>query len=135
MSARVDPSDVLIILPDVALESGALEAIIADAHAWVEANLLGCGMSEETLASIEKYLAAHLAVQSAHGAAGQVIEEQIDDTRERRQGSTDAKGVSSYLRIAAAFDRCGRIEAFWMGKPRLRFRVGAGYNTRGGGNG
>lgn len=132
--ARVDPSELELVLPDVDLDGDALAALIDDASAWVDAHLVGRGLSDETLESVEKYLAAHLAVQASNGAGGQIVQEQVDDTSQRRQGSTDAAGVSSYLRIAASFDRTGRVAHYWMGKPLLRYRVGSGFAIRGGGN-
>lgn len=131
--ARVEPSDVELVIPDVDADSDTLQAMIDDASAWIDSNLAG-RLSDDTLTSIEKYLAAHLVVQATNGAGGQVVQEQVDDTSERRQRTTDDKGVSYYLRIAASFDSTGRVAHYWMGTPLLRYRVGKGFAIRGGGN-
>lgn len=132
MSTRVEPTDVELVVPGIAFDTHVLEAAITDASTWVDQYLAG-RLSDDTLASIEKYLAAHLAVNAAHGGTGQVVQEQVDDTSERRESVMGRDGVSMYLRIAAAFDPTGRVRHYWMGEPLMRWRVGRGYAIRGGG--
>jgi hypothetical protein len=123
---RVTSAEVIAVMGGTnTLDATVIDALIVDASAWVTAHVTG---SEATLTSIEKYLTAHLATLTAEGTDGQLVASQRGDVSERyaeRKGDTN--GATSYIRIAASFDRTGVVAEYWLGKRRVLFKVGTGY--------
>jgi hypothetical protein len=129
--ARVTYAEVDEIVSS-SLDSGTIEALIDDASHWVDAHLVGKGLSDTTLAAVEKYLAAHLVKRVDEGGEGQLLESKRGDVSERYAEQKDASGSeTSYLRTAAAFDRTGTVGEHWLGRKRMKFRVGDGYGFDG----
>jgi hypothetical protein len=132
MSIRTDADEVASLFPGVTFASGALDSFIADASLWIDNYLESCTRTpEDKLATIEKYIAAHLYQQSQEGTTGQLTSAARSDVKEtyaERKG--DDAGITSFIRTAAAFDRCGIVAEFFLGKKRLRWYVGAGFDER-----
>lgn len=137
MSIRVDEADVLAILgANVVVASGELDAFIADASLWVDNYLDGsCStISADKLPIIEKYLTAHLYTVAQQGGSGPVVEARRADIAEKYAPPADTEsGMTTFLRSAIAFDPCGIVEKFWLNRKRIRWRVGAGYQSTTGG--
>ncbi len=133
MPLRVDPGDVLAILPDTDLDDTSVLPFLEDASTWVDNYLASgqcAGLGEGKLPIIEKYLAAHLASLVSSLGAGDLIQAQRADVSERYAGLGDGE-ATRYIAVAAAMEPCGIVAEHWMRKPRLKAFVGAGYNHRG----
>lgn len=132
MSVRNSYTDVQEVTQST-LDSSVITALIADASAWVDAYLVGKGLSEEALTAIEKYIAAHLVVQASEGASGQLIQAQREGVAERyAEKQADTSGASPYLRTAAAFDPTHTVREYWLDGKRMKAYVGSGYGFTGG---
>ena len=137
MSIRVEQDEVAAILGDgFTLVSGELDPFITAASLWVDNYMVGAcaALDADKLPTIELYLAAHLYTQSQEGLTGQLVSATRQDISERyaeRKG-TDV-GVTPFLRVANAFDPCGIVARFWLGKTPLQWRVGTGYQSTTGG--
>ena len=131
MSIRTDHDAVEAVL-GTTVASGALDSHIETASLWVDNYLEGRScIDADKLTTIETYLAAHLYAQSTSGGTGPVIARQRADISERYASPSQAKvGESPYVHTAAAFDSCGQVAKYWLGRPRLAWRVGAGYDER-----
>jgi hypothetical protein len=131
VSIRTNADDVAATL-GLTVASGALDIFIADAALWVDNNLEGqtC-VDADKLEFIERHIAAHLYTQSQEGSTGQLVGAARADINERyaQRKGTEA-GITTFIRSAAAYDPCGIVAEFWLGKRRLRYHVGAGYDTR-----
>jgi hypothetical protein len=133
MSLRTTSDEVEAVLIGFTITSGQLDSFIADASLWVDNRLEGktC-VDADKLATIEKYLAAHLFALSQQGMSGQVIARGRSDINEKYASpSASEAGKTSYLRTAAAFDPCGIVAEDWLGVGRVRAYVGSGYMYRG----
>jgi hypothetical protein len=133
VSIRTDADEVAALFPGVTFASGVLDAFIADASLWIDNYLVGACVSlpDDKLPTIEKYIAAHLYQLSVEGAGGQLIGAARADINERyaeRKG--DDAGSTTFIRTATAYDPCGIIARFWLGKKRMIAYVGAGYDSR-----
>lgn len=119
MAIRTNSTNVKLII-STGLTDGQVDAFIADASLWVDNNLVGEGLSSDTLTAIEKYLAAHLIT-----LRDPVL------TERRRDDITDKFGLrTSYLSYAMQLDPTGKIEEdFGEDRPAFSFRVGAGYDS------
>ena len=132
MSIRTSEAEVEAILGLGNLASGSLDGFITDASLWVDNYLVGAcaSLADDKLPVIEKYIAAHLYMQSQEGATGQLVGATRQDVSERyaeRKGSE--AGVTTFIRTAAAFDPCGVVAKFWLGKVKVQWRVGTGYQS------
>lgn len=128
--ARVEAEEVQQIVGDE-VDTEVVDALIEDASAWVDAHLVGVGLGEAALTSIEKYLAAHLTALVAEGGEGQLIASARADISERYAERSREHGETSFIQAAAAFDRTGFVREHWIGGKRVQFRVGDGYAFRG----
>ena len=132
MSIRTTADEVEAVLGLGTLASGTLDGFITDASLWVDNYLDGAcnSLSDDKLPTIEKYLAAHLYMLSQEGATGQLVGATRQDVTERyaeRKGSE--AGVTTFIRTAAAFDPCGVVAKFWLGRQKIQWRVGAGFQS------
>lgn len=130
--ARVEYPEVRQLLADD-LEPGVIPALIDDAHGWIGAHLTGKGLGEATLALIEKYLAAHLAILASEGGEGQLVASARADMSDKYADRSQAGDATSFLRTAAAYDRSGTVRELWLGGRRAKGRVGRGYDKPGSG--
>lgn len=125
--ARVYPSEVTALVTTT-LSDSEVEEFIDDASLWVDNYLVGqpC-VAEDKLATIEKYLAAHLISTASPGASGALTSAKRQDISESY--ARPAQGETSrYIAVAAAFDACGIVEEHWVRtRPRFRALVGEGY--------
>jgi len=125
MAIRTNGAAVKAILDTDLTASEVEDAFIPDASGWIDDNLTGKGIGSGTLTTIEKYLAAHFVT----ARDPRTTEEKLGDARERLQRDTK---VSEYLKIAAGLDPTGTVEDQFMpgsGRPKVKFRVGAGYDS------
>lgn len=136
MSTWTSEEDVLAILPGVTVASGGLDSFIANASTWVDNYLVGAcdSLADDKLPIIATYIAAHLYAQAVEGQTGQLVAARRQDVSEQyaeRKGGE--LGVTSYIRTAAAFDPCGVVAQFWLGRQKIQWRVGGGYQSTTGG--
>lgn len=129
---RVGPSDVQVLLAEE-VDPAVLTALITDASAWVDAHLVGKGLSATILTAVEKYLAAHLGVLTLEGGEGQLVASERADISEKYAERNQNVGATSHLLSAAAFDRTGLVREHWAGGKRVQFRVGSGFDFTGAG--
>lgn len=119
---RVSADDVKLIC-NTALDDDSIEASIADASAWIDANLEGqCdGQTEGSLAAVEKYLTAHF-LQRREPVVKSEKAGPVAVTYATPEGATE------YLDMAASFDPCGIVSgAFAKAGKSVQFAVGPGY--------
>ena len=119
MAVRTTKTAVRLILK-TSLSDDQIDAFIADASAWVDANLQGeTGVTSAIAEGVEKYLAAHLIT--------------LRDpllTERKRDDITDRFGLrTTYLEFAAKLDPTGTVEEqFGEERPAFGVTVGAGYD-------
>lgn len=105
-----------------------LEAFISDAHIIVSEDLAGKGLSEARLAAIEKYLAAHFALQYVE--RGGFILSQLGDAHDKYldmnpQGQANISGfmLSRYGQQAVVLDTSGTLKKMTKASLNARFTV------------
>lgn len=105
-----------------------IEEFMADAHAWVDANLSGEGIATGILSSIEKYLAAAF-VTAKDPRVTRTSTDDMSDTFQR-----DPE-VSEYLKIAAGMDPTKRlgsefgVKGYGAEDGRYEFQFHTGHNA------
>lgn len=123
--ARATKEQVRLISP-TELDDAALDALLDDAHTWVEMNLTDqCEQqSEASLTAVEKYLAAHYAQQQEP----LVTREKIGPLE--TSFAIPSEGSANYAQLAASFDPCGIVLDSFVNTqgPQIKFRVGAGFD-------
>lgn len=129
MSNLVSVADVRAIMevPDE-VSSSQLDAFISDAHIVVSEDLAGKGLSATRLAAIEKYLAAHFALQLTE--RGGFTSSRIGDARDdyvalSPQGQDQIAGFSltRYGQQAITLDTSGTLKTMSNAKLGARFRL------------
>jgi hypothetical protein len=129
MALRVDPEDVLDVMPGTDLDATAILPFLEDASLWVDNYLASgqCrGLNANKMGVIEKYLAAHLATLASGVGAGEVIQAQRADISERYAQLKDGQSTR-YVAVASAMEPCGIVAEHWMGGRRVKAVVGKGY--------
>ena len=120
--ARVEPHEVKEIIETARVD---IEAFITASNSLVTDVLGGEGLGTVRLKEIERWLAAHfLAHAGTDKTAGQVVEEQIGDTRRRFSDGQAAFGKldsTRYGKMALLLDTSGRLAG--LGRTRAQFRV------------
>ena len=120
--ARVEPHEVKEI---ITTERVDIEAFITASNSLVTGVLGGQGLGTVRLKEIERWLAAHfLAHAGTDKTVGQVVEEQIGDTRRRFSDGQAAFGKldsTRYGKMALLLDTSGRLAG--LGRTRAQFRV------------
>ena len=134
MSIRTTEAAVLIVLGSgtTATETDLVNFVL-DASIWVDNYLDGkcTAVDAEKLEIVERYLAAHLFTVSQSRQPGQLVSANRSDVSERYAETRAADGnTTMFARIAAGFDECGIVAKHWLDKPRLKFRVGSGWDPR-----
>jgi len=120
--ARVEPHEVVEVISTARVD---IEAFITAANSLVTGELGSSGLGSVRLKEIERWLAAHfLAHAGTDKTAGQVVEEQIGDTRRRFSDGQAAFGKldsTRYGKMALLLDTSGKLAG--LGKTRAQFRV------------
>ena len=120
--ARVEPHEVKEI---IATDRVDLEAFITAANSLVTDVLGGEGLGSTRLKEIERWLTAHFITHAGTDkTVGQVVEEQIGETRRRfseGQASFGKLDSSRYGKMALLLDTTGKLAG--LGKTRAQFRV------------
>lgn len=119
MAVRTTETAVKLVL-NTSLTTAQIEQFIADASAWVDANLQGeTGVTSTIAELVERYLAAHLIT----------LRDPLQ-TERRRDTVTDTFGLrTSYLEFAAKIDPTGKVEEqFGKDRPGFGVYVGPGYD-------
>ena len=120
--SRVEPHEVKEIIETARVD---IEAFITASNSLVTDVLGGEGLGTVRLKEIERWLAAHfLAHAGTDKTAGQVVEEQIGDTRRRFSDGQAAFGKldsTRYGKMALLLDTTGKLAG--LGKTRAQFRV------------
>lgn len=102
-----------------------IDECIRDASTWVDLQLAGkCPeQTEQSLAAVEKWLAAHFLTQQdpvlRSATRGDISESYATDT-----------DAPIFARQAATFDPCGIVAAAFLGKVRVMARAGRGFDRR-----
>ncbi len=124
MTARVNPTDVKVVLPSpVAMSDGDIQLHIDIANRFVDGVLSGTDLGEVRLSDIERYVSAHL-VAISEQELGLLIEKEIGETRSRFGGTFPLAAGLKFTRfghMALALDTTGKLAA--TGKPAALFRV------------
>ena len=120
--ARVEPHEVKEIIETARVD---IEAFITASNSLVTGELGSSGLGSVRLKEIERWLTAHfLAHAGTDKTAGQVVEEQIGDTRRRFSDGQAAFGKldsTRYGKMALLLDTSGKLAG--LGKTRAQFRV------------
>ena len=120
--ARVEPHEVKEIIKTARVD---IEAFITASNSLVTDVLGGEGLGTVRLKEIERWLAAHfLSHAGTDKTVGQVVEEQIGDTRRRFSDGQAAFGKldsSRYGKMALLLDTTGKLAG--LGRTRAQFRV------------
>ncbi len=120
--SRVEPHEVKEIIETARVD---IEAFITASNSLVTDVLGGEGLGTVRLKEIERWLAAHfLAHAGTDKTAGQVVEEQIGDTRRRFSDGQAAFGKldsTRYGKMALLLDTSGKLAG--LGRTRAQFRV------------
>ncbi len=120
--SRVEPHEVKEIISTARVD---IEAFITASNSLVTDVLGSEGLGSVRLKEIERWLAAHfLAHAGTDKTAGQVVEEQIGDTRRRFSDGQAAFGKldsTRYGKMALLLDTTGKLAG--LGKTRAQFRV------------
>ena len=120
--SRVEPHEVKEIITTARVD---IEAFITASNSLVTDVLGSEGLGSVRLKEIERWLAAHfLAHAGTDKTAGQVVEEQIGDTRRRFSDGQAAFGKldsTRYGKMALLLDTTGKLAG--LGKTRAQFRV------------
>jgi hypothetical protein len=94
---------------------------ILAAHCIINDNLLGRGLSEETLTQIELFLAAHLAVTGAAHGAGEVKKYRLGDLQIERSAQAASLGLgldgSTFGQTARLLDSTGTLANLGRRRP------------------
>jgi len=119
--SRVEPHEVKEVIDTVRVD---IEPFITAANSLVTDVLGGKGLSTKRLKEIERWLAAHFLSQAGTDkTAGQVVEEQIGDTRRRFSETQISDNLSStrYGQTALMLDTLGLLAG--LGRTTARFTV------------
>ncbi len=120
--SRVEPHEVKEIIETARVD---IEAFITASNSLVTDVLGGEGLGTVRLKEIERWLAAHfLSHAGTDKTVGQVVEEQIGDTRRRFSDGQAAFGKldsSRYGKMALLLDTTGKLAG--LGRTRAQFRV------------
>jgi len=119
--SRVEPHEVVEI---ITTERVDIEPFIAAANSLVTDVLGSAGLGTVRLKEIERWLAAHFLSQAGTDkTAGQVVEEQIGETRRRFSENQISDNLSStrYGQTALMLDTSGLLAG--LGRTRARFRT------------
>ncbi len=120
--ARVEPHEVKEIIETARVD---IEAFITASNSLVTDVLGDEGLGTVRLKEIERWLAAHfLSHAGTDKTVGQVVEEQIGDTRRRFSDGQAAFGKldsSRYGKMALLLDTSGKLAG--LGRTRAQFRV------------
>jgi hypothetical protein len=120
--SRVEPHEVKEIIETARVD---IEAFITASNSLVTGVLGSEGLGSARLKEIERWLAAHfLAHAGTDKTVGQVVEEQIGDTRRRFSDGQAAFGKldsTRYGKMALLLDTSGRLAG--LGRTRAQFRV------------
>lgn len=121
--ARITADDLRLVCSSD-LDDENLEATIADASAWVDAHLVGqcSGLTDASLAAVEKYLAAHFLQTQAP-----LVKSEKVGPLATTYATPD--GATPFLDMAASFDPCGIVRSFFTKAQGsvVQFGVAPGY--------
>jgi hypothetical protein len=119
--SRVEPHEVKEVIETSRVD---LEAFIEGANCLVTEVLGGKGLSATRLKEIERWLAAHLVSQAGTDSTpGQVVEEQIGETRRRFSENqiSDNLSTTRFGQMALMLDTTGLLAG--LGRTTARFTV------------
>lgn len=122
MANRVTTIEVKEIITTTRID---IDAFITAANSLVTEVLGGEGLGTTRLKEIERWLSAHFLTHAGTDkTVGQVVEEQIGETRRRfseGQASFGKLDSSRYGKMALLLDTTGKLAG--LGKTRAQFRV------------
>lgn len=107
---------------ETSLNVSEIQPFLAAAQRFVADELENEGVSDATLTEIEKYMAAGIAASARDPG---VTQESVGDVSVTYQRSEDHQ---EHMKVAAALDPTGKVEARFLSGSEVSFRVGAGYD-------